>query len=75
MEAATPLRPPHVRTIGGAQPNVADFQIGTSTALLATLEDAQPLLAGRPALEHARRIAPGYPGRTPRVFPEAWLQA
>jgi glutathione S-transferase len=62
-------------TIGGAQPNVADFQIGTSTALLATLEDAQPLLAGRPALEHARRIAPGYPGRTPRVFPEAWLQA
>lgn len=62
-------------TIGGAQPNVADFQIATSTALLATLEDAQPLLAGRPALEHARRIAPGYPGHTPRVFPEAWLQA
>jgi len=62
-------------TIGGAQPNVADFQIGTSTGLLATLEDAQPLLEGRPALEHARRIAPGYPGRTPRVFPQAWLQA
>jgi glutathione S-transferase len=62
-------------TIGGAQPNVADFQIATSTALLATLEDAQPLLAGRPALEHARRIAPGYPGHTPRVFPQAWLQA
>jgi glutathione S-transferase len=62
-------------TIGGAEPNVADFQIGTSTALLATLDDARPLLEGRPALEHARRIAPGFPGQTPKVFPEAWLQA
>ena len=62
-------------TIGGAQLNVADFQIGTSTGLLATLEDVGPLLEGRPALEHARRVAPGYPGRTPRVFPQAWLQA
>ncbi|MBA3263687.1 MAG: glutathione S-transferase family protein [Thermoleophilaceae bacterium] len=62
-------------TIGGADPNVADFQIATSTALLATLDDLRPLLDGRPALEHARRIAPGYPGRTPKVFPAAWLQA
>jgi glutathione S-transferase len=62
-------------TIGGAQPNVADFQIGTSTALLATLEDVRPLLDGRPALEHARRIAPDYPGWTAKVFPAAWLQA
>lgn len=62
-------------TIGGAQPNVADFQIGTSTALLATLDDARPMLEGHPALEHARWIAPGYPGQTPRVFPPAWLQA
>jgi glutathione S-transferase len=60
-------------TIGGAEPNVADFQIGTSTALLATLEDAGPVLAGRPAAEHARRIAPEYPGRMPRTFPPAWL--
>jgi len=60
-------------TIGGAEPNVADFQIGTSTALLATLEDVQPLLAGRRAAEHARRIAPDYPGRMPRTFPAAWL--
>jgi glutathione S-transferase len=60
-------------TIGGVEPNVADFQIGTSTALLATLEDVQPLLAGRPAAEHARRIAPDYPGRMGRTFPAAWL--
>jgi glutathione S-transferase len=63
------------RTIGGAQPNVADFQIGTSTALLATLEDLRPLLEGRSALEHARRIAPDFPGWTGRVFPPAWLPA
>jgi glutathione S-transferase len=62
-------------TIGGGQPNVADFQIGTSTAVLATLEDVRPLLEGRPALEHSRRIAPDYPGWTPKVFPAAWLQA
>lgn len=54
--------------IGGAELNVADFQIGTSTALLATLEDAAPLLAGRPALEHARRVAPRYPGHMPSVL-------
>jgi glutathione S-transferase len=62
-------------TIGGPQPNAADFQIGTSTALLATLEDVAPLLDGRPALAHARRIAPGYPGQMPKVFPAAWLHA
>lgn len=60
-------------TIGGVRPNVADFQIGTSTALLATLDDARPLLEGHPALEHARLIAPDYPGQTAKVFPEAWL--
>jgi glutathione S-transferase len=61
--------------IGGAEPNVADFQIATSTALLATLEDVGPLLEGHPAIAHARRIAPAYPGHTPKVFPQAWLQA
>jgi hypothetical protein len=49
-------------------------RIATSIALLATLEDVRPLLEGRPAFEHARRIAPAYPGQAPRVFPQAWLQ-
>jgi glutathione S-transferase len=61
--------------IGGAQLNAADYQIGTSTALLGTMDDLRPLLSGRPALEHARRVAPGYPGHLPRVFPAAWLPA
>lgn len=62
-------------TIGGAELNAADFQIGTSTALLASMDDLRPLMEARPALEHARRVAPGYPGRLPRVFPAAWLPA
>jgi glutathione S-transferase len=62
-------------TIGGGELNAADFQIATSTALLATMDDLRPLLEGRPALDHARRVAPGYPGRLPRVFPAAWLPA
>jgi glutathione S-transferase len=64
-----------MQTIGGAEVNAADFQIATSTALLATMADIRPLIEGRPALEHARRVAPGYPGQLPRVFPAAWLPA
>jgi glutathione S-transferase len=59
--------------IGGAELNAADYQIATSTALLATLDDLRPLLNGRPALEHARRVASGYPGHTPKVYPQDWL--
>jgi glutathione S-transferase len=61
--------------LNGPELNVADFQIGTSSALLATMEDLEPLLAGRPLVEHARRVAPGYPGHLPRVLPTAWLTA
>ena len=62
-------------TIGGDELNAADFQIATSTALLATMGDVRPLMEGRAALGHARRVVPGYPGRLPRVFPPAWLPA
>jgi glutathione S-transferase len=61
-------------TIGGDEPNVADYQIGTSTALLSTIEDVRPMLDGRPAAEHARRVAPHLPGHVGKVFPPAWLQ-
>ncbi len=62
-------------TIGGSELNAADFQIGTSTALLASMEDVRSLMEGRPVLEHAARAAPGYRGRLPRVFPASWLPA
>jgi glutathione S-transferase len=61
--------------IGGPELNAADFQIGTSSALLATMDDLQPLLQGRPLVEHARRVAPGYPGHLPSVLPTAWLSS
>lgn len=62
-------------TIGGDELNAADFQIATSMALLATMGDVRPLMEGRAALGHARRVVPGYPGRLPWVFPSAWLPA
>jgi len=62
-------------TIGGAGPNAADFQIATSIRLLLTLEDLRPLLEGRPATEHARRVVPHYPGSVPVVgIPPQWLE-
>jgi hypothetical protein len=39
------------------------------------MDDLKPLLDGRAALEHARWVAPGCPGRLPQVFPAAWLPA
>jgi glutathione S-transferase len=60
-------------TIGGAQPNVADYQVATSLALLRSHDDLRPLIAPRPAGELAQRIAPRYPGRMPAAFPREWL--
>ena len=59
--------------IGAEQPNAADFQIATSVRLLLLFDDLQPLLEGRPAAEHALRIAPHARGRFPGVFPPNWL--
>ncbi len=62
-------------TIGGAQPNAADFQIATSIGLALTLDDLKPLIEPRPAAELAHRIVPNYPGHTPPILPPAWLPA
>jgi glutathione S-transferase len=59
--------------IGGAEPNVADFQIATTLALLMTLDDVRPAIEARPAGELAKRVAPGYPGRMPPAFPPDWI--
>jgi glutathione S-transferase len=60
--------------LGGTQLNAADFQIAPSLALAMTLEDLRPAIEGRPAGELAKRVAPRYPGRTPKILPPAWLQ-
>jgi glutathione S-transferase len=60
-------------TIGGAEPNAADFQIATSIGLALTIDDLKPLIEPRPAAALAHRIVPDYPGHTPPIFPPAWL--
>jgi glutathione S-transferase len=53
--------------IGGAERNVADFQIGTSVSLLLTMDDVRPMIEGRPAERLARALVPHQPGHTPGV--------
>jgi glutathione S-transferase len=54
--------------IGGPEPNAADFQIATSISLLLTMDDARPMIEGRPAERLARDVVPNQPGHVPRVF-------
>jgi glutathione S-transferase len=61
-------------TIGGAEPNAADFQIGTTVRAMLAMEDLRPAIEGRPAAEHADRIVPTYPGKLPPVLPLEWRQ-
>jgi glutathione S-transferase len=61
--------------LGGERPNVADYQVATSLALLASHDDLRPIVAARPCGDLVRRIAPDYPGRMPPAFPREWLPA
>jgi glutathione S-transferase len=60
--------------IGGSDPNVADFQVATSVALMLTLDDIRPLFAGRPAEALAQRLVPAMPGHAPATLPDEWLE-
>jgi glutathione S-transferase len=60
-------------TIGGAEPNAADFQIATTLRLAMTLDDLRPAIESRPAGEFALRLIPRYPGQTPPILPPGWL--
>ncbi|MDX1661096.1 MAG: glutathione S-transferase N-terminal domain-containing protein [Gemmatimonadota bacterium] len=62
-------------TIGGEEPNAADWQIGTSVRAMMAIEDLRDAIEGRPAADLARRLVPGYRGRAPSVVPEAWRPA
>ena len=48
--------------LGGSPPNVADYQVATSLALLMAHEDLRPIIAARPAGELSRRLAPAPAG-------------
>jgi glutathione S-transferase len=62
-------------TLNGEQLNAADFQIATTLRLAMTLDDLRAAIESRPAGKLAMRVAPDYPGHTPKILPPAWLQA
>jgi glutathione S-transferase len=59
--------------LGAGEPNVADYQVATTLALLMSHDDLRPAIEARPAGRLARRLAPDYPGRMPPAFPPDWL--
>jgi glutathione S-transferase len=61
-------------TIGGDQPNAADFQIVTSVRTLLCLQDLRPLIGDRPAARWAMEQMPEYPGEFPEYLPSEWLE-
>jgi glutathione S-transferase len=62
-------------TIGGERANAADFQIATTTRVLLNFPQLRPLLEGRPAAEHALRIAPAFGDVLPVEVPDDWIPA
>jgi glutathione S-transferase len=62
--------------IGGAEPNAADLQIGSTMAVLACVGDLQAMLDGRPGAQLAERWFPGRQGNIPAgAFPAGWVPA
>jgi glutathione S-transferase len=59
--------------LGGASPNAADLQIGSSIRLLMSIGDVRPLIERRPAAELTRYFPP-MAGEIPAgVLPAEWL--
>jgi glutathione S-transferase len=78
--AALPAHLDHVdeliaaSVIGGARPNAADLQLGSSLKVLSDLGDVHPLLEGRPALGLGERLFPELRGSSPAgALPASWL--
>jgi glutathione S-transferase len=61
--------------LNAEEPRAADCMIAPTTRALLWWEDLRPLLEGRPAADHARRLAPRSPGQIPPVFPRDALPA
>ena len=57
------------RTIGGDQPNAADFQILSGVRVLLEFEDLGPLIEGKPCAAAARSLFPTWIGPIPRGLP------
>lgn len=50
------------------EPGAADVMIAPTTRALLWWDDLRPAVEGRPAAEHARRLAPNYEAEIPPVF-------
>jgi len=62
-------------TIGGDQPNAADFQIGATIRSMLSFEDLHDAVEPRPAAQLAMRLFPELPGPFPSALPEEWRPA
>ena len=60
--------------LGGEELNAADFQIAPSVAVLLSFADFAPHIAGRPAAEHALRVAGEYKRSRGPALPDEWLR-
>jgi hypothetical protein len=60
-------------TLGGEQPNAADFQIAPSLSLLMTLQELRSVIEIGPAGRLAQSLVPAYPGSSAGVLPQEWL--
>lgn len=57
------------------EPGAADLMIAPTTVALMWFEDLRPVIEGRPAAEHARRVVPRYPGSVPPLLPADAVEA
>jgi glutathione S-transferase len=60
--------------IGGKQPNIGDYQVASSLALLMTMDDIRPAIENRPAGKLAKKLVPDFPGHAPPVLPPEYLE-
>jgi glutathione S-transferase len=60
-------------TLGGTHVNAADCQIASTIRVLLAYHDLEPVVAGRPCAELARRLFPSYPEPIPLRLPAAWI--
>jgi glutathione S-transferase len=61
--------------LGGAQPNAADLQIGSTIRLLWSIADLRPVLEGRPAAKLMGYFPPNVGEIPAGVLPGGWLPA
>jgi glutathione S-transferase len=59
--------------LNGPELNAADFQVGITTRVLLNFPQLAPLAEGRPAAEHAMRIAPDFGTEVPVRVPDEWI--